>query len=171
MITVTSIVGNVRSDRELSKARKRLQAGGKLEMVVVARTDAQRSRMRRRSDRGTDVAITLDDGHGLRHGDVLVATKDRMIIVEYEPEEVLVFEVKDSVSGEERVEVAVRLGHMIGNLHRPVSTRRGRVVMPLQTGAEAENIVRALEPLMDQLEVRRAREVFEPAEGASGHAH
>ena len=54
--------------------------------------------MRKRSDAGTDIAIAIEDGNHLRHGDVLLLGEDRMIIVQLEPEDVLRFRVKEGSS-------------------------------------------------------------------------
>jgi urease accessory protein len=168
---VTSVPGNVSSDPALAEAYARLAATGKVETLVLSRTEAQRSRMRKRTDAGTDVAIAIEGGNHLRHGDVLLLGEDRMIIVQLEPEDVLRFRVKEGIipPAEERA-VAVELGHFIGNLHRPIRTRDdGSVDMPLQSETEAEGLLRAMwrkrKKMASLVEVQRLRTVFEPEEG------
>src|ERR1700691_4800886 len=121
---VTSVPGNFSSDPALAEAHARLAAMGKVETLLLSRAEAQRSRMRKRSDAGTDIAIVLEDGHHLRHGDVLVVGEDKMIVVQLEPEDVLRFRVKEGIiPPAEEKSVAVKLGRFIGNLHRPIRTR------------------------------------------------
>lgn len=171
MLTITSVVGNLASDPALAKERGRLSSTGKVETVLVSRLDAQRSRMRKRSDAGTDIAIALEEGDHLDHGDILLATGERMIVVMYEPEDVLRFRIREGLPEEERVELAVRLGHMIGNLHRPIGAKGGEVLTPIQSASEAERMVKAMGEMARLVEVEQVRMVFEPEEGTSSHAH
>ena len=171
MLTITSVVGNVNSDPALAEAHRRLSAKREVETILLPRHEALRSRMRKRSDAGTDIAITLEDGDHLDHGDVLLATGDRMIVVQYEPEDVLRFRMKDGLPDGDRMVVALRLGHMIGNLHRPISTRDGEVYMPLQSAAEAESMTKAMGPVAAWVEIEHLKTVFEPQEGLTSHDH
>jgi urease accessory protein len=171
VLKVTSVSGNVSSDSALAEAYARLAAMGKVETLLLSRAEAQRSRMRRTSDAGTDIAIVIEDGHHLRHGDVLLVGEDRMIIVQLEPEDVLRFRVKEGIvpAAEEKA-VAVELGHFIGNLHRPIRTRDdGSVDMPLQSETEAEAFLGAMgrkrKKMASLVDVQRLRTVFEPEEG------
>lgn len=170
VLRVTSVVGNVRSSEALARKYKSSSERGELERVTLSRMEAQRSRMRRTTDAGTDVAIELEEGSHLRHGDVLLA-RERMIVVEYEPEDIVRFTLRPGLKGDERVVAAVRLGHMIGNLHRPISTMGGSVSMPLQSEGEMEIVSKALGPLGSRVDARREKAVFEPDEGVSHHAH
>jgi urease accessory protein len=171
VLTVTSIVGNVESNPAFAESYARLSASGEVETVILPRSEAQRSRMRKVSDAGTDIAITLEDGHHPRHGDVLLAGNNRMIVVRYEPEDVLRFTMKDGLPDEEKIAVAVKLGHFIGNLHRPICTKGDAVYIPLQSEVEVESIVKALGPIASLVEVRYMKTVFEPEEGSSLHSH
>jgi urease accessory protein len=171
MLTITSIVGNVSSNAAFADAYGRLSALGEVETILLSRPEAQRSRMRRHSDAGTDIAITLEDGHHLRHGDVLLADDNRMIVVHYEPEDVLRFRMKDGLPDGEKIAVAVKLGHLIGNLHRPICTKDDAVYMPLQSDVEVESIVKAMGPMISWIEVQHVKTVFEPQEGSSLHTH
>jgi urease accessory protein len=171
MLTITSVLGNVRSSTVLMEDHERLSARGQVETVSLSRLEAQKSRLRRPSDVGTDLAIALEDGEHLRDGDVLLAAEHRMIVVRYEPEDVLEFRMKEGLPSEEKIAVAVKLGHLIGNLHKPVGMKDGAVRTPSQSEVETENILKALGPMSAWLEVQHVKAVFEPQEGGSVHGH
>jgi len=171
MITITSIVGNIRLDKKLGEAYQRLAGEKKVEKVVLSRTDAQRSRIRRTSDAGTDVAISLEQGFILKHGDVLFVDEDKMIVVEYEPEDVLGFKIKDELSSEQKAMIAIKLGHIIGNLHRPLCIKDNIAYMPLQSQSELSNIKKILEPIIHYIDIQQGKMIFETEEGVEVHTH
>ena len=171
MLTVTSVVGNVSANTEFAEAYRKLSASGDVETILLSRPEAQKSRLRRRSDAGTDVAIALEEGHRLRNGDVLLSEGGRMIVVRYEPEDLLRFKIKDGLSDHQRVATAAKLGHLIGNLHRPICTEGEVLYTPSQSEGEAESILKALGTKASWIEVKHVRMVFEPEEGSSSHTH
>ncbi len=171
MMTVTSVVGNIRSDNRLMDVYQRLGRAKKMERVRLSRIEAQKSRIRRVSDAGTDVAISLELSSVLKHGDVLYVDENKMIVVEYEPEDVLGFKIKDELSGEQRIAIAIKLGHIIGNLHRPLCMKDDTAYMPMESESEVENLKEILAPIIRHIDIRQARMVFEPEEGIEVHAH
>lgn len=171
MITVRSILGNTRSERKFRELFEIFQRENKVERVLLSRMEAQRSRIRRTSDRGTDVAISLDNGFSLKHGDVLLVEENRLILVEYEPEDVLGFKIIGKLPFEQKIAVAIKLGHIIGNLHKPLSTKGEMVYVPLQSEAEVETLKKNLTPVIQFLDINHARMVFEPDEAINLHIH
>lgn len=141
-----------------------MSAKGAVERIRVSRLEAERTRMRKTTDRGTDVALTLAAGARLRHGDVL-AVSERMIIVEQEPEKVAVVRIKDNDP-----RLAVLVGHAIGNLHRPVKVEGDRICFPIQAESELEMLKRQFSAIIDCVEISSDVMVFEP-EGVSTHEH
>ena len=92
--------------------------------------------MRKTSNKGTDIALILPQGTQLRHGDVIMVTEEKMVIVELEPENVAMIEIKDNISDHDIIEVPVRVGHTIGNLHRPLKLERNKIYFPIQADSE-----------------------------------
>ena len=171
MITITSVVGNTKSDKNLEDAYQKLSGEKKVEMVLLSRVEAQRSRMRRTSDAGTDIAITLEHGFTLKHGDVLLLEENRMIVVEYESEDVLGFKIKEELSSDQKVAIAIKLGHIIGNLHRPICVKDNITYMPIQSESEAIGIKKILLPIIDYIDIHHSKIIFEPEEGTRVHTH
>lgn len=171
MITITSVLGNIRSDKTLENTYKKLESEKKVERVILSRMEAQRSRMRRISDAGTDIAISIEQGSMLKHGDILLADENKLIVVEYEQEDVLGFKIKDELSSEQKIAVAIKLGHIIGNLHRPICTKGNITYIPIQSESEVANIKNNLAPIIDYIDIHYTKIVFEPEEGIDVHTH
>jgi urease accessory protein len=167
MITATSILGNIYRDASLKEKYYKIPS----ESVRISRLESQRVSIRKYSDKGTDIAITLPPGSKLRHGDVVLVTDDRMIIVELEPENVAVVEVKDNLRKDDLIEVPVRIGHTIGNLHRPVKLDGNRIYFPIQTDTELDMFRKLFGHINEHLEIKAARMVFEPEEEMDVHEH
>jgi urease accessory protein len=171
MITIESIVGNIRRDHHLRRRYEEMSARSLAEAVRISRMESQRVRMRKVSSKGTDVAITLPSGTKLRHGDVLLLANDRMITLELEPENVAMVEVGENLHEDDLVAVPVRIGHTIGNLHRPIRAEGRRIYFPIQADSEIDMFKKMFGPLLDHLTISKTRMVFEPAEGMDAHEH
>ena len=59
MININSIVGNIRNDENLTVKYRVMTENRLSEIVQISRTEAERVRMRKTSNKGNDVAITL----------------------------------------------------------------------------------------------------------------
>ncbi len=171
MITITSVVGNMRSDKKLEVAYKKLEGESKVERILLSRMEAQRSRMRKVSDVGSDIAINIENGSTLKHGDILLANENKLIVVEYEQEDVLGFRIRDELPSDQKIAVAIKLGHMIGNLHKPICTKDNMTYIPIQSESEVEIIKNNLASIIDYIDIRHTKMVFEPEEGMEHHTH
>ena len=171
MIIIDSIIGNLYHDSNLRKRYEEMSSQSLCESIRINRMEAQRVRMRKRSSKGTDIALTTTPGTRLRHGDVLMAGNDKMITIELEPENLAVVEVKDNIHEHDAVQVPVTIGHAIGNLHRPIKLEGRKIYFPIQTDSEIEMFKKIFGRLLDHLEITQAKMVFEPEEGTDIHEH
>ena len=171
MITINSIIGNLYHDSNLRKRYEEMSSRSLCESIRINRMEAQRVRMRKRSSKGTDIALTTTPGTRLRHGDVLMAGNDKMITIELEPENLAVVEVKDNIHEHDAVQVPVTIGHAIGNLHRPIKLEGRKIYFPIQTDSEIQMFKKIFGRLLDHLEITQAKMVFEPEEGTDVHEH
>lgn len=151
MLLVTAVSGNVHDGAECPEP----------EHLLVSRTDLEKGRLRRQTDAGTDVGISLDPGITLRDGDVL-AGGSRPIIVRQEPEKVISVRLDDPGTG-------VLAGHIIGNRHRPIALEDGAIYFPIQADSELEVFERLLAPAGARLAVEER--VFVPHGGTAVHGH
>jgi urease accessory protein len=171
MLSINSVAGNIYRNSNLKKQYEELLSHSLCESVRVNRIESQRVRMRKTTSKGGDVAITLPAGSKLRHGDVLLADKDRMITVELEPENVAVVKIKENIHEDDVVELPVRIGHTIGNLHRPIKMDGRSIYFPIQAESEVEMFKKMFGPLLDHVEISHTKMVFEPEEGMDVHEH
>jgi len=171
MITINSIIGNIYHDVNLRKQYEDLSSKSLCESIRINRIEAQRVRMRKTSSKGTDVALIMAPGTKLRHGDVLMVANDKMIIMELEPENLAVIQVKDNIDEHDAVQLPVAIGHAIGNLHRPIKLEARKIYFPIQTDSEIEMFKKIFGRVLDHLEISQAKMVFEPEEGMDIHEH
>ena len=170
MININSIVGNIRDDDKLTLKYQVMTENRLSEIVQISRTEAERVRMRKTSNKGNDVAIALPQNTRLRNGDVLLLTADRMIVVEITPEKVAVVSFK-TITNNHLFETAVRIGHMIGNLHRPIRLEDNKIFIPIQADSELDLLRKLFGQAGEHVEVSSTNIVFEPEEGTNIHEH
>src|SRR5919107_4284082 len=171
MITINSTIGNIYHDDNLRKRYEEMSSQSLSESIRITRMEAQRVRMRKKSSKGTDIALTMTPGTRLRHGDVLMVANDKMVIMELEPENLAVIQVKDNIDEHDAVQLPVAIGHAIGNLHRPIKLEGRKIYFPIQTDSEIEMFKKIFGRLLDHLEITQAKMVFEPEEGTDVHEH
>src|ERR687890_272140 len=107
MITINSIIGNIYHDENLRKQYDEMSSQSLCESIRINRMEAQRVRMRKRSSKGTDIALTMTPGTRLRHGDVLMVANDKVVIMELEPENLAVVRVKDNIHEHDAIQLPV----------------------------------------------------------------
>jgi urease accessory protein len=170
MININSIVGNIRNDDKLNDKYQVMLDNRSAEVVRVSRIEAERIRMRKTSNKGNDVAIELPQNSRLRDGDILLSSADRMIVVEITPERVAVVSLKN-MNDNHLFETAVRIGHTIGNLHRPIRLKDNKIFVPIQADSELDLLRKLFGPIGENVEVSSTIIVFEPEEGTNVHEH
>lgn len=170
MITINSILGNVK-DAEFADQYEQLSKINSCEVIRIQRSESQRVRMRKTSDKGTDIAFTLPQGIQIRHKDVVLSSPNKMIIIEIEPESVATISINEEVGNLNSIEIPVRLGHTIGNLHRPLRIEGRNIYFPIQADTELEMFRKLLDPIIDHIKINKAYMVFEPEEGSHIHEH
>ena len=172
LITIDSVVGNVKRNKKLQEDYNSLCQKGLCEKIIISRLESQRVRMRKTTDKGTDAGLSLPDGTNLRNGDVLYKTKTKMIVVEVEPEDVAVLTLKKvDKDDDDLFELAVRIGHAIGNLHRPIKVEGKKVYLPIQAQCEIELLKKIFEPIHEHLSITLDKIVFETDQGLRTHEH
>jgi urease accessory protein len=171
MITVDSVIGNKNKDEDLIQMYQDMASKGLVDIVQMSRMEAQRVRMRKSSNKGTDVAITLPQNVQIKHGDVLLLNSERMIVAEITPERVAVVALTENTPDHHVFEIAVKIGHTIGNLHRPIKLEGNKVILPIQADSELDLLVKLFSSIEDHVRITSSTRVFEPEEGAHIHEH
>lgn len=127
---VEASLGNV-GDREWSE---RLSAV-KLDRLDVDQWEAQKSRFKKTTANGTEVAISLNRGTYLRDGDILAfdAEAGTAIVARISMREVMIVYLDDLARStpEIAMRTCVELGHAMGNQHWPAVVKGNRIYVPL----------------------------------------
>ncbi|MGI9565989.1 MAG: urease accessory protein UreE [Nitrosopumilus sp.] len=161
MLEVNFPVGNIFHNEKICDLKEE-----NVERLKLSRIELERKILRRKTDRGTDVGLKLDQGKKLHHGDV-IENGDTKIIVEQLPEKVLSIKVKP----EKKMEVFVLLGHIIGNRHRPISIKNKLILFPIQADSEKEVFTKLLHGIINDIEITIKEEIFSPHTDADVHEH
>jgi len=169
VLTVTSIGGNIFHDKSLRKKYKHFT--GNYERLTISRLETERSRLRRKTDRGTDIGLILKSGTKLQHGDILLSTSKKFIIVEQLPEKVISIRIKKK-EPKNLLKLCMMIGHIIGNRHRPIAIdEKGTISFPIQADSEIEVFRRLLYSVMDHIELTVEERIFQPEQGMDVHEH
>ena len=166
-----SVIGNINREKKLKEKYDEMTSRKVCETIKISRLESQRVRMRKISDKGTDVALTLPPGTRLRHGDVIIITENKIVVVGIEPEDVIMIEIRDNIHEDDIIEVPVRVGHTIGNLHRPIKLEGNKIYFPIQADTELEMFKKLFEPINEHLDIKKTTMVFEPEDGTEIHEH
>jgi urease accessory protein len=130
LVRVDTIVGRATEDDWPD-----LLAGAQVDVLHLDQAEAQKSRLRKTTDAGAEVAISLDRGMQLRDGDILAWDDARRaaIVARVDLNEVMVIELSALAGGPPEVSMArcVELGHALGNQHWAAVVKGGRVYVPL----------------------------------------
>ena len=130
MIIVESVVGNSNE----TPWRERLAAAD-IDRLRLDQWEAQKSRLRKATDQGEEVALALARNTRLRDGDVLLWDESRRhaIVADIDLNDVMVIDLAAVTGGsaEALVRTVFELGHALGNQHWPAIVKDTRVFVPL----------------------------------------
>ena len=144
---------------------------GCVEKIEITRLESDRTRMRKTSDKGTDLAFVIDAGSHINDGDVVLLTEDKMVIAIRVSENVATISLRDNISTDQLFKTAIKLGHTIGNMHRPIKITNGKISFPIQAQSEIELFQKLLSNLKDNIDIKNENIIFEPEEGYNIHEH
>ena len=157
MINISSIIGNIFKDVNIQKFD--------FEKMKISRMELEKRMLRRRTDKGTDVGITLDTGVHLHNGDV-IGNDETKILIEQTPEKVISIKlIKNNQN------LATLLGHVIGNRHRPIGFENERILFPIQADSELEVFERLFKEIIGDIELKVEERIFSPHSSADVHEH
>ncbi len=130
MVIIEKVLGNISDERW-----KGIAAGARLDELRLNQWDAQKNRLRKMSEGGTELAISLDRNSFLHDGDVLSwdAATRVLVVARVMLSEVLVIDLSE-LSGrdpEQMARTCFELGHALGNQHWPAVVKDHRVFVPL----------------------------------------
>ena len=161
MLKIHSPIGNVFHDRKFANMNE-----GTYEVLKVSRIELEKRILRRMTQQGTDIGLSLEDGVKLRHGDV-VGNEGHMIVIEQLPEKV----IRIKVMNNNVKDVWILLGHIIGNRHRPISIEDEEVCFPILADSEIEIFSKLFSRIKEDIDMKIENRIFVPHSGADMHEH
>ena len=149
MININSILGNIFKEIDLENEN--------FEKIMISRIDLEKRILRKKTDLGSGIK--------LQHGDVIGNEKIK-IIVNQIPEQVITVKIKENNQN-----IAILLGHIIGNRHRPIQIKDETIVFPIQENSELEIFQRLFKEIIGQIELKIEKTIFLPHTSADVHEH
>jgi urease accessory protein len=130
MIFIEAVLGNI-ADPEWAG---RLSSAA-IDLIEIDQWEAQKSRFRKTTAQGAEVAVSLDRHTHIRDGDVLLwsAEAPSALVARIELRDVMVVHLNDLMSLAPGIAMCtcVELGHAIGNQHWPALVKDNVVYVPL----------------------------------------
>jgi len=157
MININSILGNIFKEKNLEKKN--------FEEIKISRIELEKRILRKKTNLGTDFGINLDSGIKLQHGDI-IGNDETKIIVKQIPEKVISVKLKENNQN-----IAIILGHIIGNRHRPIAIEDKTILFPIQEDSELEIFQRLFKDIIDHIELKIEEKIFLPHTSADVHEH
>src|SRR4029079_2428123 len=130
MILIITVLGNV-DDREWAE---RLSAAN-TELLEINQWEAQKSRFRKTTAKGVEIAVSIDRGTHIRDGDVLLWDAQALsaVVARIELRDVMIVHL-DALTGlvpEVGMRACGELGHAMGNQHWAALVKDNAVYVPL----------------------------------------
>jgi urease accessory protein len=157
MININSVLGNIFKETSLRNEN--------FEEIKISRVDLEKRILRKKTDSGIDIGINLDSGVKLQHGDV-IGNDEVKIVIKQMPEQVISVKLKENDQN-----IAILLGHIIGNRHRPIELKEKSIVFPIQEDSELEIFQRLFKEIIDHIELKIEKAIFLPHTSADVHEH
>ena len=165
MLIVNTILGNMYKDDQLAKKIEDSKEQGKFRRLLLSRIEMEKTRLRKRTDDGFDIGFVLEPGTKLQHGDV-ISESDETILIEQLPEKILTVKFKEN-----RKDLFLLVGHIIGNRHRPISIRNETISFPIHDDSEMELFERLFHEVIHEIDLSIDEQCFIPHTSMDVHEH
>ena len=130
LVRVEAVLGNV-ADPEWQS----IVDDAEVDLLVLDQWEAQKSRLRRKTRDGLEIALSLERGIQLRDGDVLARNEDHgtLVVARIHLKDVMAIELSGlrDAAPEVLMQTCLELGHAIGNQHWPAVVKGTTVYVPL----------------------------------------
>lgn len=184
MIIIETILGNIDDPEWTTRLSE-----ANVDLLQVGQWEAQKSRFRKHTAKGTEVAVALDRGTYIRDGDILLwdAQAAAAVVARIDLRDVMIVHLDDltSLAPDIAMRICVELGHAMGNQHWPALVKGNLVYVPLIVDRKVmasvmnthrfENIRYEFVPgreVVHHLEPHESRRLFGGAEGpVHSHTH
>ena len=165
MLIVNTVLGNIYKDDQLAKKIEDSKELGKFRRLLLSRIEMEKTRLRKKTDDGFDIGFVLESGTKLQHGDI-ISEFDEIILIEQLPEKILVVKFKEN-----RKDLFLLVGHIIGNRHRPISIRNETISFPIHDDSEMELFERLFHEVIHEINLSIDEQCFIPHTSMDVHEH
>ena len=168
MLIVKKILGNIYSDISLSNKIEDSKTNGKFQKLFLTRAEMKKIHLRKETDSGLEIGLTFETGTKLHHGDVLNG-ETSLIVINQTPEKIIRVRFKsDKFSSN----LAVIVGHVIGNRHRPISLNDDcSVSFPIHDDSELDLFQNLFQESSQYLILSIEETIFVPNASMNVHEH
>lgn len=183
MILVEKILGNIRDAQWRSHGQRDV-----VDHLVLEQWEAPKNRLRKSSEGGVELAISLPRSEHLHDGDVLYhdPATGRIVVAQIAMKEVMVIEMQDldGLSAAEILQISFDLGHGLGNQHWPAIIKGTTIYVPLSVDRKVMSSVMRThafkqaamrfepgEAVAARLSAREVRLLFAGADATPHHHH
>lgn len=130
MIVIETILGNIGNPDWADRL-----AAVEVDALEIDQWEAQKSRFRKKTAKGAEVAVSVDRGTYVRDGDVLLfdAKTRSALVARIEVRDVMIVHLDElkHAAPEIAMRTCVELGHAMGNQHWPALVKGDLVYVPL----------------------------------------
>ena len=165
MLIVNTVLGNIYKDDQLAKKIEDSKEQGKFRRLLLSRIEMEKTRLRKKTDDGFDIGFVLEPGTKLQDGDV-ISESDETILIEQLPEKTLVVKFKEN-----RKDLFLLVGHIIGNRHRPISIKNETISFPIHDDSEMELFERLFHEVIHEIDLSIEEQCFIPHTSMDVHEH
>ncbi len=165
MLIVNTILGNIYKDDQLAKKIEDSKKRGKFRRLSLSRIEMEKTRLRKKTDDGFDIGFVLEPGTKLQDGDV-ISESDKTILIEQLPEKTLTVKFKEN-----RKDLFLLVGHIIGNRHRPISIKNETISFPIHDDSEMELFERLFHEVIHEIDLSIDEQCFIPHTSMDVHEH
>lgn len=183
MILVENKLGNLRDPVWHQRSHD-----AEIDTLVLEQWEAPKNRLRKASEGGIELAISLPRSEHLHDGDVLHYDEEKNVIVvaRIALKDVLVIELEglETLSATEILRICFELGHGLGNQHWPAVIKGSTVYVPLSVDQKVmASVMRthafdhvkthfaAGETIAAKLDAKEVRMLFAGADATPHHHH
>jgi urease accessory protein len=130
VILIETVLGNIGDPAWTGRL-----AAADIDLIEIDQWEAQKSRFRKTTTKGAEIAVSIDRGTHIRDGDVLLWNAQALsaLVARIELRDVMIVHLHDltSLSPELAMRTCVELGHAMGNQHWPALVKDNLVYVPL----------------------------------------
>ena len=167
MLIIKKILGNIYNDTLLNKKIEESKVNGNLQKLFLSRSEMEKIHLRKETDGGIEIGMTFETGTKFHHGDVLNGDKS-LILINQMPEKTIKVRLKNDTSSG----LAVIVGHVIGNRHRPISINDDHSIsFPIHDDSELDLFQNLFQESSQYLILSIEETIFVPNASMNVHEH